>query len=273
MQPTDRSKRVSESNVLKLNSVYYVDKSLNSVADNFCCGSMNVSFPSNELGDSISKGASVDIKSTTSCISNVENQVNPFGYYVVGYVKETLTCVYQEKHGILYITERALCFRRTGLFGLEIERIVIPLDTIQQVRKHEQEQEQEQKQKQKQKKVIIDIRPGNSHQRNESYQFSNIKCVNNVASQIEQACRDARTFPRPLEKSVVSKLFKSITTLTITDDDTISVTEEDVSSIEDNANDVEVLEIAEDDSAIHRWGELMKTLDQEKMANEIVMVS
>ena len=60
---------------------------------------------------------------------------NPFGYTAVGEIKAVLKCIYynNDKSGILYITERAICFRHIGLFGFEISRLVIPFDVVKNI--------------------------------------------------------------------------------------------------------------------------------------------
>lgn len=55
--------------------------------------------------------------------------VNPFGP-VVGNMKHVYSCDYKKQRGEIYIASKALCFRRTTIFGWELDRVIIPWESV-----------------------------------------------------------------------------------------------------------------------------------------------
>lgn len=57
---------------------------------------------------------------------------NPFGP-VVGNMQHIITCNYRNRRGEVYVASKALCFRRTALFGWEIFRLVVPWESVKAI--------------------------------------------------------------------------------------------------------------------------------------------
>jgi len=57
---------------------------------------------------------------------------NPFGP-VVGKIKHIYSCEYRKQRGDIYVASKAICFRRTTLFGWELDRVIIPWESVSSI--------------------------------------------------------------------------------------------------------------------------------------------
>ena len=58
---------------------------------------------------------------------------NPFGP-AVGEILNVYTCSHKGEMGVLYLATKAVCFRRTILFGWEVEKLIVPWILVETVR-------------------------------------------------------------------------------------------------------------------------------------------
>lgn len=58
---------------------------------------------------------------------------NPFGP-AVGEILNVYTCSHKGERGVLYLATKAVCFRRTILFGWEVEKVIVPWTIVETVR-------------------------------------------------------------------------------------------------------------------------------------------
>ena len=93
--------------------------------------------PENNSTNSSSEKATsrnaASIPSPTPTLSSSDKTlVNPFGS-AVGTMKYMFPCSYRNQEYSLYIASKAICLRRVVLFGLEQDRIIIPLNNIRSI--------------------------------------------------------------------------------------------------------------------------------------------
>ena len=68
----------------------------------------------------------------TKIIQNISTLGNPFGP-VVGHMKHIYACDYRQQRGEIYVASKAICFRRTTFFGLEVDRVIIPWERVSSI--------------------------------------------------------------------------------------------------------------------------------------------
>jgi len=143
--------------------------------------------------------------------------MNPFGAGLVGDIKSIVDCAYKSLSGELYVTKRALCFRRTGLFGIETDRVIIPFEIVQHISEDQQNGLIVVTSTDKDKgKGKDNNETDNDSTNSKSYHFSSVKDLDNLLSLLNRIWEEARDAPDRVRKSAVSvdKILRKITTLT-----------------------------------------------------------
>ena len=290
---------------------------LDKMSENFCCGPVNLntfSAPTKHFhplskNKILTESGSED-KATTSISTSKESistssttpsmmlqlsrggdtHTNPFSYAVVGNIKSAVSCTHKQKLGIFYITQRAICFRRVGFFGIEVERMVIPFDIVKGITigSHHTKEKQEEGWSEcdhQQQCIIL------TTTRNEEYHFSNMKDEDQVLSQLQQAHKEAKESPFVLQKGAVNRLFRSITTLSSAtpDTDTPSMSsdnsmEKSVGENNDELDETKKGGVVLDLSGMKKdgieqqmdvelvWKEFVDAIDEKKYKQKVVMV-
>lgn len=267
----------------------FLDKSINSMSERFCCGPVNLntfSVPtkhvhptSKNINVAQSGGEDEDRDKAGSPTSSMllqpprggNMQIDPFSNATVGNIKSSLSCTYKEKLGILYITQRAIFFRRVGFLGIEVERLIIPFDIVTDLTKGRHQTKQE--------SILVMTK------RKEEYHFSNMKDIDQVLSELQLACKEAKESPFVLQKSAVNRLFRSITTLSSSslDTDALSVSSEggEKKNVGDNDNELDgtnkngvVLDLSamkKDEIEQQVWKDFVGTIHEKQYKQKVVM--
>ena len=139
-------------------STSYLDKCLNYFTDNINCTNNNLSTTpimfcqqtTTSISPSTSTYSQVETNKSSSSVADTTTP-NPFGVKAVGNIKSIFPCKYSESSsstatiksrtattqvsGQLFVTTKALCFQRIGLFGLEIDRVIIPFNIVTAIEK------------------------------------------------------------------------------------------------------------------------------------------
>ncbi len=215
----------------------FVNKSLNGVSDNiFCCGPINIatvtptitSFPSMSLS-SFGQHKGLMKQENTAWLSlprggeSGTEIENPFGYTAVGKIIHTQECEYKGRSGIIYITERAICYRGIGLFGYEVDRLIIPYEIVKEITKDNDQAFR--------LAIIIETT------KREVHEFTHVQEKDTAITLLQQSWQEAKISPpSPIHKSAINSIFRSITTLTATESESLSFSE-DTDSKDDTAND------------------------------------
>lgn len=250
----------------------FVNKSLNRVTDNFfCCGPIVLATPitssSNMALSSFGQHKGLMTQENTGWLSlprGGETDIeNPFGYTAVGKIIHTQECEYKGRSGLIYITERAICYRGIGLFGYEVERLIIPYEIVKEITKDNDQGFIKQV-------IIIETI------KREVHEFTHLQTIDTTITLLQQTWQEAKASPpSPIHKSAINSIFRSITTLTTTDTESLSFSE-DKDSKDDDANDDATL----NQSSIRfnhnkeLWNEFVETINtnHEEDAQQVVKV-
>lgn len=243
-----------------IDSFSFLDQSLHLFADSICCAGPN-NYPSTRASSQSSDNSKTTSRTRTrtrstgapsSSTLQMSDNFNPFGSTTVGEIKSVVQCVNEKFTGELYITARAIIFRRMGLFGLEADRIILPFEIVTNVTKHHHHNDA----------VIV-----TTTNKIDPYLFSRVKDLDHVLGVIRTTRKEAEASPSPLEKTAVNRMFRSITTLT-SDNDSVSDLENTVShslNEADTGNNLDLFSMLKDVNPIQTnklWNKLNETIHE-----------
>ncbi len=246
----------------------YIDRCLSFFTDNINCSNYNIPYTNVAMvGEaSISSLSSTKLDSTSAGTTfSAENSTvcNPFGVKAVGNVRTIIPCKYLTCEGHLYVTTRALCFQRIGLFGFEVERVIIPFNIASKIDKCQEING-----------LFVETKDG------KSYQFELV--MNQAEQEIDLLCKAWRESPKSLDKTAVHELFRTITTLS-PDCETFSDAEEcnsdEVNGRENNVEVILNLESVEHDNSEDNaenikssWSKFHQRIKEKAYKHQVVMV-
>ena len=227
------------------NFLAFLDRSIDLLTNNICC-----------QGPDYSKTAPPQSRSTPSASVSrmIMEAENPFGSKAVGDIKSVSECGYENMQGLLYITSRAICFRGIGLFGFEVDRIIISFGLLQDLMKNQQGNDI----------IVTTNNDGN-------YCFSGVGNLDEVVNLMNQTWEEAKDSPSTLQKSAVKNMFRSITTLS-TETDSMSMSDLDT-EIDDMLHVNEQDKKQPENIVVKKlWNQLNESIVQREYTHKVIMV-
>jgi len=165
--------------------------------DNICCATTSTP-PSMSFTQDIDESYESGERSISSELSSNIECINPFGYQAVGDVKSILKCTHKNASGELYITTRAVCFRRTNYFGWEVDRLIIPFKVTKSISSDT-----------KQHGVVITANQSDAFY---FHGFSINDNVSDISSSLYESWKKSEQEPFEVQNSSLNNFYRSITT-------------------------------------------------------------